>query len=348
MNKPFFKLLDLWKADETYLFHRIPGMIVTSKGTLLAYCEARKQENDWATMDILLVRSENHGESFGEPIILANGNEAHPTVNNPVMVEDKNGRIHFLYCEDYSTEGGRVLRRFSDDDGCSWSEPIDITDATVPAYRNAFALGPGHGITTPEGVIVIPVWMVPKRYRSYTKAHTPSVLSTLYSKDCGETWQIGDILDTTPDVLSPNETVAALTSDGRVYLSIRHLAFYRAKAYSKTGYSDWTAYGAEYALSTPQCFSSVAAYDDGVHPYTLIYAGCTSQTSRTHVSVFASTTNGESFGEPKLLDGLRGGYTELAVDNKNGLIYVLYEDKFGTTDHLATFNYEWLAENPIS
>lgn len=339
-----YTLFNLWKPDENYTNHRIPGMIVTDKGTLLAYCEARKSTSDWALMDILLVRSENHGKTFSEPIVLACGTEKHKTVNNPVMVQDKNGRIHFLYCEDYSVCGGRVLRRFSDDDGITWSEPADITGYTMPDYRNAFALGPGHGIVTKDNVIVIPVWMVPKHYMSDIYSHTPSVLSTLYSKDNGETWAMGDILDSNNLVFSPNETVLTHTSDGKVYLNGRHLAYYRIKAYSDNGYSGWTEYGPEYQLPTPQCFSSVAAYNDGVHPYTLIYAGCTSKTSRTRVTVFASTDDGKTFPVSKLLDENRGGYAEVAVDNKAKLIYVLYEDKSGTTDHLATFDYEWLVK----
>ena len=344
MSTPFYKVTELWHPDEAYTNHRIPGMIFTSKGTLLVYCEARRREDDWAPMDVLLQRSTDSGKSFDSHIILAQGTAEHPTVNNPVMVEDKNGRIHFLYCEDYSIAGGRVLRRFSDDDGISWSEPIDITGATMPSYRNAFALGPGHGILTREGVLVFPVWMVPKHYASYEKAHTPSVISTLFSKDNGESWEIGEILETNRDVLSPNETVAALTKDGRVYLSIRHLAYYRAKAYSDTGYASFTEYGPEYSLPTPQCFSSVVAYDDHKNPYTLIYAGCTSKTHRTHVSVFFSTDDGRTFSAPKLLDAERGGYTELAVDPKNHLILVLYENDFGKTDHLAVFNYDFLAQ----
>ncbi len=346
MSKQAYRTLELWSPDEKYQRHRIPGMIVTDKGTLLVYCEARTYDkckhNDWALMDILLWRSEDHGKTFSQPIALACGNEKHRTVNNPVMVQDKNGRIHFLYCEDYSINGGRVLRRYSDDDGLTWSEPIDITEYTAQNYRNAFALGPGHGILAKDNVIIIPVWMVPKHYQSHIMSHTPSVISTLYSKDNGETWVMGEILDTCHDVISPNETEAALTSDGRVYLTIRHLAFYRSKAYSETGYSDWKEYGPEYALSDPQCFGSVVAYNDGEHPYTLIYAGCASKTARENVTVFASADDGKSFPVSRVIDPKRGGYTELAVDPKAKLIYVLYENDFGMTDHLAVFDYEWM------
>ena len=349
MNIPFYRTSDFLKANDIYQSFRIPGMIVTDKGTLLTYCEARKYDNrgisDWVMMDIVLRRSVDHGENFEDPIILAAGDEKHNAVNNPVMVQDKNGRIHFLYCEDYSINAGRVLRRFSDDDGLTWSDPIDITESTMPHYRNAFALGPGHGILTKDNVIIIPIWMVPKHYESDIKAHTPSVLSTIYSMDNGETWKMGDIIHTNKDVISPNESEVALTSDGRIYLNARHQAYYRAKAYSKTGYSNWTDYGPEYKLSDPQCFGSVVAYNDNKHPYALIYAGCASKTLRKNVSVFASVDDGKTFPISRIIDKERGGYCELAVDSKSKLIYLLYEDNFGITNHLVTFNYEWLFDN---
>ena len=142
MNKPFFKTKPLWSRNESYSNHRIPGMIVTNCGTLIAYCEARQSESDWALMDIIMQRSTDHGQTFGAPYILAKGTKEKPTVNNPVMIQDKNGRIHFFYCENYTIMGGRALRRYSDDDGVTWSEAIDVTESTNPDFHNAFAFGP--------------------------------------------------------------------------------------------------------------------------------------------------------------------------------------------------------------
>ena len=67
MNKPYFEILDLWGPDEEYTNHRIPGMLVTDRGTLLVYCEARKSGSDWAMMDILLQRSQDQGKTFSAP-----------------------------------------------------------------------------------------------------------------------------------------------------------------------------------------------------------------------------------------------------------------------------------------
>lgn len=335
----------LWYSDETYTNHRIPGMIVTSRRTLLAYCEARREESDWAKMDILLQRSTDHGKAFSDPIVLASGTEEHKTVNNPVMVEDQCGRIHFLYCEDYGINQGRILHRYSDDDGCTWKEPEDITYATLPSYRNAFALGPGHGICTKDGTLIFPVWMVPKSYQAPLRSHKPSVISTLYSKDCGRTWQCGEILGTTPQNISPNETTLAILENGDVYLNCRlQLTGYRGRAYSKTGYSDWTDYEPDYALIDPACFGSAVSIHAKGHPYTLLFSNCESKTHRNNVTLKASIDGGKTWDWKHTVDVERGGYVELATDSEAGLVYVLYEEDFGIKTHLAILNFTDLAE----
>ena len=47
-------------------------------------------------MDIIMQRCEDQGQTFSAPQVLAAGNEKHDTVNNPVMMLDRNGRIHLL------------------------------------------------------------------------------------------------------------------------------------------------------------------------------------------------------------------------------------------------------------
>ena len=343
MNKPFFKTKALWGKNESYSNHRIPGMIVTNRGTLIAYCEARQSESDWALMDIIMQRSTDHGETFSAPYILAKGMEEKPTVNNPVMIQDKNGRIHFFYCENYTIMGGRALRRYSDDDGVTWSEAIDVTESTNPDFHNAFAFGPGHGTLSESGAIIIPIWMVPKSYNAPLTSHAPSVVSTFYSYD-GENWHLGEILESLSDITNPNETSSTLTSDGEIYFNIRFQGSCRAHAYSKSGHSDWTNYSQNPDLPDPQCYGSVTAYDDKEHPYTLLFTNCNSKSERTNVTVYASYDDGRTYPVSRLIDQSRGGYSEIAVDNSKKLIYLLYEENFGQTDHLAIFNYEWLTD----
>ena len=240
--------------------------------------------------------------------------------------------------------GGRALHRYSDDDGVSWSDPIDVTRYTLPETHNAFAFGPGHGICTESGTLIVPVWMVEKRHNAPIRSHLPAVVSTFYSTDDGKSWAVGEILESGKDAISPNETVAALTSDGGVYMNSRHCGFLRLSTYSESGYSGWSEYTLNTDLDDPQCFGSVVAYNDKKAPYSLIFANCRDNSRRARVTVSVSVDNGKSYPVSKLIDSDRGGYVEIAADNEAGLIYLLYENNGGETDHLATFNYEWLTK----
>jgi sialidase-1 len=291
-------------------------------------------------MDILLSRSEDNGDTFSEAISLASGTDEHPTVNNPIMIEDKNGRIHFLYCEDYATNGGRVLRRYSDDDGISWSSPIDITKYTSAEFRNCFALGPGHGICLNNGRLLVPVWMVPKEYDAPIDKHGPAVVTTFTSDDNGETWRLGELLWTNREILSPNETTAAELSDGSVYLNLRNQGYKRAHAYSKDGVCDWCDYEIDSSLPDPHCFGSCYTTTDSNGDHVLLFVNCAKNNERTNVTVRASLDGGRSWCASRLIDDVRGGYCEINGDSKNGNIYVVYETNYGETTELVTLKLE--------
>ncbi|MEM9673614.1 MAG: sialidase family protein, partial [Bacteroidota bacterium] len=111
---------DLFTAGtDNYRTYRIPGIITTTQGTLLAWCEARRDQSDWADIDIVLRRSTDNGQSWSDPQLLVDvpqelaqeiastpdavtdyGSPGN-TANNPVMIADTNGDIHFLYCVAY-------------------------------------------------------------------------------------------------------------------------------------------------------------------------------------------------------------------------------------------------------
>ena len=140
--------------------------------------------------------------------------EGQITFNNPVAIVDRAGPVHFLYCVDY----GRCFYLRSDDDGVTFSKPVEIT-RTFEQFRKdydcrVFATGPGHGIQLKSGRLVVPVWL---SAGTGNNGHHPSVVAVIYSDDAGKTWQRGDIVANETDPLrDPNETAIVQLADGRV------------------------------------------------------------------------------------------------------------------------------------
>ncbi len=326
----------LRQTDEMYSNYRIPGIVLTERGTVLTYYEARRTSSDWAHMDILLYRSVDGGETFSDAITLASGTDEYPTVNNPVCIVDEDNTLHFLYCRNYSVEGGDVFHRVSHDDGLTWSEPRNIMASTLPEFHNAFALGPGHGIRTKEGVLLVPIWMVPKAAGMPPMSHHPAVVSTLYSKDHGETWQLGEIIPASEEAADPNETQAALLSDGRIYLNTRTTGTgFRAYTVSENGYDGWKPLTLDRQLTDPTCFGSTAsAVVDGKHD--LLVVNCAHTEERENLVCRLSYDNGMTWAKSLTVEPGDAGYADIAL-REDGTVFVLYEQKYGICDRLAVF-----------
>src|SRR4051794_10973895 len=90
--EPLLEKLDLFEAEKDgYALYRIPGMAVTTKATVLAYCEARLNSgSDWGTIDIMLRRSTDDGKTWQPRAKIANvpGTKE----KNPVALVKKVGK----------------------------------------------------------------------------------------------------------------------------------------------------------------------------------------------------------------------------------------------------------------
>ncbi len=344
--------------------YRIPGIVVTQRGTVLAYCEARRNSSaDWGEIEVHLRRSTDGGKTWGEPMNIAHRGarlEGNPhkakegakeqTVNNPVAIVDRvTGAIEFLYCVNYA----RCFAMRSTDDGLSWTEPVEITAAFEP-FRSKYpwkviATGPGHGIQLKSGRLVVPIWLA----YGNTGDHKPSAAATIISDDHGKSWVAGDIA--VPDEGAfgdPNETMLTELSDGRVMLISRSVSKPNRKliTLSPDGASLWTTPKFHDQLWEPICMASVIAHPSKPgrlifsNPHTLsldkggkeIPAG---RGKRENLSIKLSDDNGTTWPISKTLEAGPSAYSDLAV-LPDGTILCLYEGN--KTIVCASFNLEWL------
>ncbi len=98
--------VDVWTAGEGgYAMYRIPGLVVTAKGTLLAYCEARQAAGDWGNIDLLVRRSTDGGATWQQRGMLAGTPEALLATDSALYVSVHQGGIFV------SDDGGATWRR---------------------------------------------------------------------------------------------------------------------------------------------------------------------------------------------------------------------------------------------
>lgn len=367
--EPSLKQTEVFTAGaQGVALYRIPGIVVTSKGTALAYCEARRDSrSDWGEIEVHLRRSTDGGQTWSEQSKIAHtapriegnptkakGGEREQTVNNPVaIVDQQTGNIEFLYCVNYA----RCFSMRSTDDGLTWSEPVEIT-ATFEPFRSTYdwkviATGPGHGVQTKSGRLVVPIWL------AYGKPgdHHPSAAATIYSDDHGRTWKAGEIAVPDKDPYGdPNETMITALSDDRVMLVTRSESKPNRKiiTVSSDGASGWSEPKFHDQLLEPICMASIARHPS--QPGTLLFSnphsvGTNAQGQevpagrgkRRNLSIKLSRDDGKTWPVSKTLEPGNSAYSDLAV-LPGGDILCLYEAD--TKIVCARFNLEWVTSKP--
>ena len=387
--EPFLEKVDLFQAGKDgYALYRIPGIVVAAKGTVLAYCEARRTgKSDWDAIDIMLRRSTDGGRTWSprqeiaavrgpksrNPVVAGKSfaNPADITYNNPVAIADRNGVVHFLFCLEYM----RCFYLRSDDDGNTWSKPVEITGAFEkfrPEYDwKVLATGPGHGIQLTSGRLLVPVWL---STGTGGGAHRPSVAATVFSDDHGQSWQRGDIaVPNTEEWVFPSETVAVQLADGRVMLNVRSesKAHRRLVTTSKDGATGWSKPIFHEQLLEPICMASAVRLSQQpsadrnrmlfANPHNLDRADGKAapgkSRDRKNLSIKLSDDEGQTWPVNKALEPGYSAYSDLAV-GPEGTVYCLYERGSNTetgtkpTSYarltLARFNLQWLTDGKDS
>lgn len=367
-------------GDFGYRLYHIPGVLVTAKGTVLAWGEARSKTFDWAGIDILLRRSTDGGKTFSEaqkvaqvegpkqknpvalPLRETDPNEV--TYNNPVFIADRDGTVHFLFCLEYM----RCFYARSTDDGQTWSKPVEITD-TFNAFRKTFdwkviATGPNHAIQLRNGRLVVPVWL---SKATGSNAHGTNCTATIYSDDHGQTWHAGDIaVPYGGDWRDSNEATAVQLADGSVMLNTRNASKInrRVVTISPDGATNWSAPHYDDALLEPQCMASLVRYclaEDGGGKNILLFSNPDNLSradgkeepgrgrDRKNLTVQLSFDEGKTWPVKRVLEPGYSGYSDLAV-GPDGTIYCFYGSgapQMGGAwafEHLtlARFNLAWL------
>ena len=322
-------------GEEGYSNYRIPSLITTKDGSLLAFCEARKDNRgDSGNIDLIVKRSSDNGLTWSAPIIVWDAGDE--TAGNPCpVVDQRTGRIINILCWNLASDHGRnlhdgtskdtrrVYQTHSDDDGLTWSEPKEITSAVKAPSWWWYATGPGIGIQLEKGPhkgrLVIPANHTAPGYYG---AHT------LYSDDGGETWAVSEIIKPTV-----NESQVVELSGGRLMMNMRSQGLpetprprngYRSIAFSRDSGATWTDPEFDKNLGDPRCQGSIIRYDENrllfSNPNPPIKA---ERGERIRMTVRVSHDDGETWPHELLVFEGPSAYSSLAriPDKKVGLLY---------------------------
>ncbi len=325
-------LTHLFKSgEEGYRCFRIPAIVATGKGTLLAFAEGRKNGcGDTGDIDLVVKRSSDGGKTWSALSVV--WDDGANTCGNPAPVVDrKSGKVVLLstwnlgtdrepqIIDGTSRDTRRVFVMSSSDDGRSWSAAREITAQVKKPGWTWYATGPVNGIQMRagkhKGRLVIPCDHIEagtKQYHSHV----------IYSDDGGRAWSLGG---STPSDQVNESTVAELPK-GKLLLNMRNYTSVRIRqtSVSLDGGETWSALKGDETLIEPVCQGSLLWYDhEGRKPF-LAFSNPASRESRARMTVRISEDEGRTWPLSVVVHDGPAAYSNLVV-LPGGNLAILFE-----------------------
>ncbi len=338
------------RGDDGVHTYRIPGLATTNKGTLVGVYDVRRRSGGDlpGDIDVGMSRSTDGGRTWESmKVIMDMGDDPdlrYDGIGDPAVLVDKNtGTIWVAATWSHGNrswkgsgpglkpeETGQLMLVRSDDDGVTWSKPINITSQVKKPAWCFILQGPGKGITMRDGTIVFAA-----QYQAPPDKRRLPHSTIIYSKDHGETWQVGTgaFDDTT-------ESQVVEIEPGMLMLNCRYnrksvRVVMTTRDMGKTWQTHTTS---QRSLIEPgSCMASLIDVDQEVGKDLgnwLLFSNPDSTRGRHHITIKASPDRGLTWPkEHRLLldEGNSAGYSCMSmIDEKT--IGILYE---GSQAHMT-------------
>lgn len=336
MSAQGLEIQDLFVGGENgYHTYRIPSIIVTPSGAVLAFCEGRKNGGgDAGKIDLLMKRSEDGGKTWTEQTIV--WDDGINTCGNPCpVVDEETGTIWMFLTWNLggdhekqihlgtSTDTRRVFLTSSTDDGKTWVKPVDLTNELKPSTWRWYATGPGVGIQVKNGQykgrMVIPCDYSEVESDGKTRYGGSHIV---YSDDHGKTWLLGGTM-----YPKMNECQVVELSDGSLLMNSRSSKCgTRAFAWSTDGGITWPKIEYNTPLPDPVCQASTLRIRTGEEkqPYAILFSNAADSKERIKMTIQISYDDCKTWPLKKVVYPGPSAYSCLTQLN-DGMVLCMFE-----------------------
>lgn len=344
-------------GDYGSVAYRIPAAITAKDGSIVIVTDKRKNNDGDLPQDIDIIcnRSTDGGLTWSDPYTIAQGTGYNHGFGDCALAwsNDDNGLIAVFVggvglWNSTSSNPIRSYKSYSYDNGQTWTEPEDIThfifgdDCVIPEHQTwrASFFGSGNGLLTSTGRIM---FVAAVREGAAQSLNNYAV----YSDDNGVTWQVSGRASVGGDEAKVTELV-----DGRILMSIRHSG-HRWYNISEDGGQTWMPNTSTWNdIAAPACNGDIIRYtsvEQGGNKNRLLHS-VPYGNSRTHVTVYVSYDEGETWPVKKTVVPYSSAYSSLCVLDDGTIGLYVEESPTNTlyTTAFYNFNIEWLTDGADS
>lgn len=344
-------------GDAGSKYYRIPALVTTAEGTVLAVADRRNDsQGDLPNqIDLVVRRSTDNGRTWGPQIVIAQHTPQTGYGDAALVVDRTSGDILCIYasgCGLWASTAERPLDiniSRSSDDGLTWSAPECITpqiygpgcDNPAAAPVSGMFAGSGRALQLRDGTLLFAV----------AAHHTGEKWPPLYnyvcqSDDSGQTWR----LLPTPASDCGDESKLAELADGSWLISIRNPdRGYRRYAISHDRGKTWSEAAEWRDLPDPACNGDLLRYslqEEGATRNRLLHSIPADTARRRNVSVALSYDEGRTWPVRKSVWEGYSGYSALTrlADGAIGLLSEVADGENGYKICFTRLTIGWLTD----
>jgi sialidase-1 len=324
-------------GEEGYRSFRIPAIIRSGNGDLLAFGEGRVNGiDDFGNVKIVLKRSKDQGRTWSALQVVASNDSLQAGNAAPVLDRTDpvypGGRLFLFYCTGNKPEGEvrkgngsrEIWYKTSVDNGLIWSAAVNITAMVRRQGWRSYANTPGHAIQLLHGKYKGRLYVAANHSAGDPQPHFADYRADgYYTDDHGKTFHLSD------DVAIPggNECMAVELSGDRLMLNIRNQRGEprdRIVAVSSDGGSTWDRAYFDQNLPDPVCQGSILTAGERKGRAVIAFCNDADTSRRDSLTLRISMDEGKTWKKKFIIAPGSAAYSDV-VELTGKRIGVLYE-----------------------